>query len=1034
MKNSQLVLLLVFLILLSPVASKSLSVPGQIHKDNTSTQNESLLTNNLHLQIFSNKRFINEGESINITFTVYYSNFTIQSNLPVNFNIGNNQFTKYSSIHISSFILQVNKTFTTITLQASIPSDNKSIVFYNTNQEPSCQSSCLQGLLSATQLQVFNNFNSSFKLSLQSNVQWILPTDIISVTIKELQIISYFSVTNTSFYGTNPSYLWNYSLLLSVPIVQPGTYTFIFTYYSTYYGLLQTTKQVTIASSAITYSLTNYSVDRLNIGESAKDFITYTFGFSIANLQYNYFISNNESIVYSSVGSLDNIVLQLPIEVKFYYNVGIYFLNLELTSNNKILYTKLVQITVYDNIITNLQFNNSITDNQLTIPFQLTTYIEDTLVTIPTTVTIVNGDTNKTLIQVTGGLTQYFSLSFTNTSAIPKDFIVYTLSNNSFYKGSMKSYPIYVREQTTIVSNYKQTIQAERLQNIQLSVQVSTTKTNESITSGKVDLVIDGSIATEISLNTTNTINYVIPVNLTVGKHALTLNFLGTNSLEPSSINYDLYIFSNVHFTDVSVNNTFTNPTTPILVTGYVQDENNTGIITKVALINNNNTIIDQTVTSSDGEFSFILLNTNILGYYNYKLQAMAVNYYKSAEYQFNLLQNNVFSITIKANETMKLASITVKGDIYGVYQLSYYTQNSKQFNITQLDLDSTGSLQANFLTPNVLGPVFFNVTNIKNPSQTCVQKEILYKDPNVVIQQLNDAYVGENVNISITSAVVYNLFFNDKLVTNQNYFINKTMISLPVQTKGLNQLKLVFQSEYVTTPQVLYDLFVYEQVKLIQNLPAKINENTNITTYLQVVNSQNVPLGNVHIAFMYKGHILFNVTTDNKGNVKTFISINDALSNYKFRVSADKEAYINQEDFSINTILIRTLTVTSNINTLQFNDLTGTAVTFTVTYKNTGQPAPLVNMTIEIIDQNQAKTDYNLETSNAGTITIQISKPVGKYILTVITNNPDYIMSKAVYNFQVKAFNVVNNPFLLPSLLLGGFGTIFILRKKALK
>ena len=94
--------------------------------------------------------------------------------------------------------------------------------------------------------------------------------------------------------------------------------------------------------------------------------------------------------------------------------------------------------------------------------------------------------------------------------------------------------------------------------------------------------------------------------------------------------------------------------------------------------------------------------------------------------------------------------------------------------------------------------------------------------------------------------------------------------------------------------------------------------------------------------------------------------------------------------------------------------------MTFTVTYKNTGQPAPLVN--------------YNLKTSNNGQITIQISEPKGSYILTVITTNPNYIMSKAVYSFKVEGFNVVNNPFILPTALVSMAGIGVIIRKKVIK
>ena len=789
-----------------------------------------------------------------------------------------------------------------------------------------------------------------------------------------------------------------------------------------------------MTSSAISYSLPNTTVDRLNIGESAKNFVTYEFGFDVANFQYTYFISNNQRIVYSTSGSVDNVILRLPITVPFYDNVGSYYLNLELLKNNIIQYSKLLPITVYDNVVTNVIFNNQLTDNQLTIPFQVTTFIEDTLVNIPANVGMFNAKTNESLKNITVVGTQYFSITLPNVSSIPQVLKVVTTISNSLYKGSVKYYPVYYRNSTTLATNYDQSISVERLEQLTLQTNVTEIKSNDSVTSGSVSMGIDSSPVKTINLTNTNTISYVIPVSLTVGKHSLTLNYSGTDSLRPCTRSYNLYVYANVHFTDVTVNNTFTNPTTPILVSGYVKDENETGIITKVAIVDTNNTIIDQTITTSLGKFSFIIQNTDIMGYYNYKLEAETVNYYKSADYQFDLLQNNAFSVQIVTNKTMALSPIKIKGDIYGEYQLSYFTANTKNYNLSLLTLNDAGEIQTYFLTPNVLGTIYFNVTNIKDPSQTWVQKFVLYKTPTVSITQLNAAYVGERVNLTIDSDVSYRLSFNNKLVTNQNYFINKSLISIPMDTKGINILKVVFSSEYITIPEVNQEIFVYDHLKLHQNIPAKINENTNITVYLQVVNYEEVPVGNVEIQFRYKDTVIFTEQTDNKGYLQTYIIINDNLENYNFRIVSNKEQYINQQDFSVDSVLIRTLTVTSNIKTLKFNDLTGTVVSFTVFYKNTGQPAPLVNMTIEIINDKQEKDTLHVMTSNTGLVTIQIEKPVGTYILTIITTNPNYNMAKVVYSFKVEGFNVVNNPFILPALMLSSVGIIIIGKKKALK
>ena len=265
----------------------------------------------------------------------------------------------------------------------------------------------------------------------------------------------------------------------------------------------------------------------------------------------------------------------------------------------------------------------------------------------------------------------------------------------------------------------------------------------------------------------------------------------------------------------------------------------------------------------------------------------------------------------------MSLANISVKGNIYGTYQLSYFTAESSSYNLSKLNLDSNGEIQTNFLTPNIIGPVYFNVTNLQDLTQMWVQKFILYKIPHVTIQQLNNAFVGKTVNVSIQSDVVYRLFFNDQLVNNQLVYINRTILSLNVDTKGINVLKLEFTSHYITVSQITKEIFVYEQVHLIQTIPTKINENTNVTVYLQVLNNLNLPLGNVAIEFLYKGTVIFNKTTDNKGYLLSYITIKDALENYNFRILGNTGQYILQQDFSVNTTLIRTLIVTTNINSL---------------------------------------------------------------------------------------------------------------------
>ena len=801
----------------------------------------------------------------------------------------------------------------------------------NSNQKPQCISSCLDANLNVSQLQVFNDFSSAFFITIQTNAQFFSPTDIIQVKIVNLGLIIYINQTQINNFGYAFGLIINKTIEVTTPILNPGTFFIQFSFYSTYYNPISVTKQITIASSAIGYNLPSLFIDRLNIGEQTKDFVIYNFNFDITNLNYNYFISNNVSIVYSQTGLVTNSILKLPISVAFYYPVGQYYLNLELMKNNSMLYTKFLPITIYDNIISSLIFNDELTDNQLSINFNLDTFIEDTLINYPSSVTIFNNDTNQQLAFYSIFGNKTFTLSFINTSSIPKILRLVTITNNSLYYGSTTYYPIYNRKATAITTNYNSTIQVERLQNVNIQVKVTSTLTNQSITTGIVDLSIDSLKQSEIDLQNLNTFNYIVPADFAIGKHSLTVNFLGNDSLQPSSISYNYYVYSNVHFSDVTVNNTFTNPTTPILIQGYVLDENNTGVLTKISILDTNNSVIDQTVSNSDGFFSFIILNKNILGYYNYELRAETVNYYRSAIYNFNLFQNNLFYVNVIANQTMGVGLITVKGDIYGKYLLNYYTDLSSNFNILTLNLDSNGTIQTNFLAPNVIGPIFFNVTNINNPSQSWINKFILYKTPTISIVQLNSAYVGESVNISITADVFYKLFFNDLLVSNQGLYINKTLLSIKTDTKGINIIKLEFPSSYLTSNQYTQEIFVYEKIKLLQNLPEKINENTNITTYLQVVNSMNIPVGNLQIEFLYTDKVLFNQTMDSVGRLQTYISINDEMDKYSFKILGNKAQYVNEEVFPINSTLIRTLTVTTDIAQKSFNDLTSTAINFVV-------------------------------------------------------------------------------------------------------
>ena len=99
-----------------------------------------------------------------------------------------------------------------------------------------------------------------------------------------------------------------------------------------------------------------------------------------------------------------------------------------------------------------------------------------------------------------------------------------------------------MRAQTAITTNYNQSITVERLQQVSIQVQVNKTKTAQPIQTGLVDMLIDNVKEEEIKLTTTNTIRYVVPVDFGLGKHTMIITFLGTDSLQPSTISYDYYL------------------------------------------------------------------------------------------------------------------------------------------------------------------------------------------------------------------------------------------------------------------------------------------------------------------------------------------------------------------------------------------------------------------------------------------------------------------------------------------------------------
>ena len=87
------------------------------------------------------------------------------------------------------------------------------------------------------------------------------------------------------------------------------------------------TKQFTITDSNIGVFLLTAEINWLNLSEEIHDYITYNFDFDIANLNYKYFIANNNSVIYTQQGI-----------VEYYNDLGEYSINLELEKNGVVIF------------------------------------------------------------------------------------------------------------------------------------------------------------------------------------------------------------------------------------------------------------------------------------------------------------------------------------------------------------------------------------------------------------------------------------------------------------------------------------------------------------------------------------------------------------------------------------------------------------------------------------------------------------------------------------------------------------------------
>ena len=103
MKRKQTTIWIISLtILLSMISTTTLNTQS-LAKNNVNNSTTILSNTDLKIQIYANKRFITQGESINLTYVVYKDNYTYQSNIVVVFGISGIQFTKLSTSHVNWF-------------------------------------------------------------------------------------------------------------------------------------------------------------------------------------------------------------------------------------------------------------------------------------------------------------------------------------------------------------------------------------------------------------------------------------------------------------------------------------------------------------------------------------------------------------------------------------------------------------------------------------------------------------------------------------------------------------------------------------------------------------------------------------------------------------------------------------------------------------------------------------------------------------------------------------------------------------------
>ncbi|MFV2016149.1 MAG: hypothetical protein ACC656_12015, partial [Candidatus Heimdallarchaeota archaeon] len=269
---------------------------------------------------------------------------------------------------------------------------------------------------------------------------------------------------------------------------------------------------------------------------------------------------------------------------------------------------------------------------------------------------------------------------------------------------------------------------------------------------------------TKLNLSDSNSFSFIIPYNYSLGNSNIEFRYIENNFYFSSIITQELFIISSPTLQNIYINNTSTSSGEPVLISGNLVDETNSGVIATIDIIkklNDAESTLTQVSTNKDGYFEFIYIaEDSDLGIYELKVNYAGDGlYYLPISVVISLFQNNEFYFSIEGHNAGGIANISVIGDSYGQFSISYADSldSTNWFVLAEFYLDEYGQLNASILLPDVFGPFILKVYDINN-NRTSYYEHYTFKIPSYRITFLNDPFTFSDTDIMINSSVKYRL------------------------------------------------------------------------------------------------------------------------------------------------------------------------------------------------------------------------------------------------------------------------------------